>query len=109
MGEWTLVGGYTGEVVTSRRATATFAPDRGMSRALVGHASYMIDVNRALAFEGAVRQTGRGAYTKVEYSRAYGQHWRATGAGAIVRGEPGDFLGQYRRNSHVALALRYSY
>jgi hypothetical protein len=32
-----------------------------------------------------------------------------TVSGAIIRGEPDDFLGQYRLNSHIALALRYSF
>ena len=34
-GEWVFVGGYAGEVVTEARASLTFAPDRGLSRALV--------------------------------------------------------------------------
>ena len=108
-GEWQLVGGYAGEVVTRRRAALTFAPDRGLTRSLVGRASYTIDANRSAAFEGAVRQNGDGGYTKLEYSQAYGQHWRATISGTLIRGEPGDFLGQYRHNSHVVVALRYSF
>ena len=32
-----------------------------------------------------------------------------TATGTLIRGDAGDFLGQYRRNSHVALALRYSF
>jgi hypothetical protein len=31
-GQWRLVGGYAGEVVTVRRAASTFAPDRGLTR-----------------------------------------------------------------------------
>jgi len=108
-GEWQLVGGYAGEVVTRRRAALTFAPDRGLTRSLVGRASYTIDPNRSVAFEGAIRQNGDGGYTKLEYSQARGQHWRATIGGTLIRGEPGDFLGQYRRNSHVSVALRYSF
>ena len=104
-----LVGGYAGEAVTSRRALSTFAPDRGTTRSLVGRASYTIDPNRSVAFEGAVRQSGRGAYGKAEYSQARGQHWRATVTGTLIRGEPDDFLGQYRRNSHLVLSLRYSF
>src|SRR5205823_3125545 len=38
-GEWTLVGGYAGEVVTERRAPLTFAPDRGLTRSIVARAS----------------------------------------------------------------------
>ncbi len=108
-GEWVLVGGYAGEAVTSRRAPSTFAPDRGTTRSLVGRASYTIDPNRSIAFEGAVRQNRRGAYTKAEYSQARGQHWRATVTGTLIRGEPDDFLGQYRRNSHLVVSIRYSF
>ena len=108
-GEWLLVGGYAGEMVTSSRAPLTFAPDRGLARSLVGRASYTIDAARRVAFEGAIRQTGAGAYAKVEYSQARGPHWRATATGTLIRGDAGDFLGQYRRNSHLSLALRYSF
>jgi hypothetical protein len=108
-GEWFLVAGYAGEVVTERNAPLTFAPDRGMTRAVVGRASYTIDANRTAAVEAAVRQNGHGAYVKAEYSQARGQHWRMTAAGSVIVGRAGDFLGQYRRNSHLSVALRYSF
>ena len=108
-GEWLFVGGYAGEVVTARRAVLSFAPDRGTSRSIVGRASYTIDTNRSVALEGAVRQNGRGLYAKGEYSQARGGHWRMSVSGALIRGEPDDFLGQYRLNSHVTLAIRYSF
>ena len=108
-GEWQLVGGYAGEAVTRRRAAATFAPDRGLTRSVVARAAYTIDTNRSVAFEGAARQNARGAYAKAEYSQARGQHWRATFSGVLIAGRPDDFLGQYRRNSHLAAGLRYSF
>ena len=108
-GEWNFSGGYAGEVVTTRRAVATFAPDRGLTRAIVARAGYTIDSNRSIAVEGAVRQDGQGFYSKVEYSQARGQHWRATLSGIVNAGSPDDFLGQYDRNSHVGVALRYSF
>jgi hypothetical protein len=108
-GEWVMVAGYAGEAVTAHRAALTFAPDRGMTRSLVGRVSYTIDANRSLAFETAVRQNGDGVYAKAEYSQARGQHWRATMTGAAIAGHSDDFLGQYHRNSHVAVALRYSF
>jgi hypothetical protein len=108
-GEWQFVGGYAGQVVTSRRAAATFAPDRGLTRAIVARAAYTIDPNRSVAFEGAVRQNGNGRYTKMEYSQARGQHWRATITGILIGGRGDDFLGQYNRNSHIAAGLRYSF
>jgi hypothetical protein len=108
-GEWVLIAGYAGEWVTDRRAVLTFAPDRGLTNAAVGRASYTIDPNRSVTFETAVRRNLNGAYGKAEYSQAYAQHWRATITGVIIRGEPDDFLGQYRRNSHLSIALRYSF
>lgn len=108
-GEWLLIGGYVGEAVTEDRRSVTFAPDRGLARTIVGRASYTIDVNRSMAIEGSVRQNGDGLYVKGEYSQARGQHWRATVSAALIRGEPDDFLGQYRLNSNIGLALRYSF
>ncbi|MEO7272191.1 MAG: hypothetical protein ABIX28_02925 [Vicinamibacterales bacterium] len=108
-GEWLFVGGYAGEVDTRRRSQATFAPDRGTSRSIVGRASYTIDTNRSVGFEGAVHQDGRGAYGKAEYSQARGPHWRATVTAIGVGGRDDDFFGQYRRNSHVKVTLRYSF
>lgn len=108
-GEWLLLGGYAGEVVTGRRTSSSFAPDRGLTRAFVARASYTIDSNRSVAVESAVRQTGDGFYAKGEYSQARGQHWRATVTGVLLAGADEDFLGQYRRNSNVTLSLRYSF
>ena len=108
-GEWTLIAGYAGEAVTERRAAQTFAPDRGMTRSAVARASYTIDANRSFAFEGVARQDGHGFYGKAEYSQAHGEHWRATMAVVGLGGHRDDFLGQYRRNSHVSVSLRYSF
>ncbi|HMD33940.1 MAG TPA: DUF1302 family protein [Vicinamibacterales bacterium] len=108
-GEWQIVGGYAGEAVIVQRSTLTFAPDRGLTKSIVGRASYTIDTNRSVAFETAVRQNLDGEYVKVEYSQARGQHWRATIAGVAIGGESDDFLGQYNRNSHVRVSLRYSF
>ncbi|MBI3698602.1 MAG: hypothetical protein HY238_27645, partial [Acidobacteria bacterium] len=65
--------------------------------------------NRSVAFEAAVRQNGRGLWTKLEYTEAFGQHWRATAGFTWIHGDSEDFLGQYHRNSHAILALRYSF
>jgi hypothetical protein len=108
-GEWVFVGGYAGELVTAQADDRAFAPDRGTAKTLLGRASYTIDVNRSAAIEGAIRQDGRGSYVKGEYSQARGSHWRATLSGAWLRGEPDDFLGQYRQNSHLSLGIRYSF
>ncbi len=107
--EWMFVGGYAGLLVTAPPTVPQFAPDRGLARAFLGRATYTIDTNRSLAFETAVRQNGRGTWLKSEYSHALGQHWRATASFTLIRGRAGDFLGQYHRNSHGILALRYSF
>lgn len=108
-GEWNLLAGYAGEWVTTRRVAQTFAPDRGLTKAIVARASYTVDANRSAAVETAVRQNGRGVYLKGEFSQARGAHWRATLAGVAIGGRADDFLGQYRRNSNISLALRYSF
>lgn len=108
-GEWLLLGGYAGEVVTTRRVPTPFAPDRGLTRAVVARASYTVDSNRSVTLESAVRQNGHGVYVKGEYSQARGAHWRATVSGVVLAGRSDDFLGQYRRNSNLTLSLRYSF
>jgi hypothetical protein len=108
-GELLVAGGFAGEHVTHQRAFGRFAPDRGMTRAFIGRASYTIDPNRSAAVETAVRANLDGMYLKAEYTQARGDHWRTTVATAVLGGEADDFLGQYRRNSHVVLSVRYSF
>jgi len=108
-GEWVFIGGYAGDAVTERRAQLPFAPDRGLARSIVGRVAYTIDPNRSFSVETAVRQTGDGVWTTMEYSEAYGAHLRATVRGTVIGGHSDDFLGQFRRNSHLALTLRYSF
>jgi len=108
-GEWLIVGGYAGEVLTARRSALTFSPDRGMTRSLVARAAYTIDTTKSVAFEAAVRQNGDGMYSRIEISQARSAHWRATIVAAILAGHANDFLGQYHRNSHATASLRYSF
>lgn len=109
-GEWSFVGGYAGQA-TTRKGTrvADFAPDRGLAKTFLGRAQYTIDANRSIAFETAIRQNGKGTWAKFEYSHALGQHWRATADFTVIAGNVNDFLGQYRRNSHAVLVIRYSF
>ena len=108
-GEWMFIGGYSGEVVTTSRVQVAFAPDRGLTKAFLGRASYTIDTNRSLVFEGAVRQSGDGTWLRFEYSQASGQHLRVTARATIIAGEPADFFGRYDRNSHITAGIRYSF
>ena len=108
-GEWFFVGGYAGEVVTSARQARAFSPERGLTKAFLGRAGYTIDTNRSIAFEGAVRQNLEGSWLRAEFSQASGQHLRFTVQGSWLRGNADDFLGRYRRNSHVTASVRYSY
>jgi len=108
-GELNLVGGYAGEVVTERRAALDFAPDRGLTRAFLGRIGYTIGPTRDMALEGAVRRNLDGVWVKGQYSQALDAHWRWTLAGVLIRGDVRDFIGQYRRNSHLLAALRYSF
>jgi hypothetical protein len=106
--EWSFVGGYAGQAVTSAAASELqFAPDRGFARSFVGRAGLTIDANRSLALETAVRAAG--SFVRFEYSQAAGQHWRTTAGLAWIRGDMADFLGQYRRNSYASMAIRYSF
>jgi hypothetical protein len=110
MGEWFFVGGYAGEAITRHGSRAAdFAPDRGLTKTYLGRAGYTIDANRSIAFEAAVRQNGEGLWIKSEYSQLFGQHWRATLDLTLIGGDMGDFLGQYHRNSHALLVIRYSF
>jgi hypothetical protein len=108
-GEWLLDFGYIGDVMTRSSGAFSFAPDRGIARSVIGHASYTVDPRRSVALEGAVRQGGQGFYVKGEYSETWGQHWRLTLTGVGLAGQRDDFLGQYQRNSHAAAALRFSF
>ncbi|MBI4876607.1 MAG: hypothetical protein HY822_18375 [Acidobacteria bacterium] len=108
-GELTLVGGYAGEVVTRDRGLGGFAPDRGLTDAFLARGSYTIDTRRNVAVEAAARRTGEGVWVRGEYSQAFGRHWRVIVVVTAVRGRLSDFLGQYRRNSHALIILRYSF
>jgi len=108
-GEWSLVGGYTGQAVTDHRSILFYSPERGFARAFTALAGYTIDTNRSLTFEGVIRQNGQGVFLEAKYSQAWGQHWRATAGFAWIYGADFDFLGQYHRNSHGILGLRYSF
>jgi hypothetical protein len=108
-GELSLVAGYAGEIVAERRSAIDFAPDRGLTRAFLGRAAYTLGATSDISFEAAVRQNLNGVWVKGQYSKAAGAHWRATLAGAIIGGDRDDFIGQYRRNSHVVATLRYSF
>jgi hypothetical protein len=109
-GEWFFVGGYAGEATTRHGSrAATFEPDRGLTKTFLGRAGYTIDANRSVAFETAARQNGDGLWLKGEFSQTIGQHWRATLNLTLIRGQIGDFLGQYRRNSHAIAIVRYSF
>ena len=109
IGEWLIDVGYAGEHVRESRVPRLFAPDRSMARSIIGRAVYTLDPERTLAIEGAARQNGDGFYGKIEYSQAMTDHWRLTLTGVGLAGEPDDFLGQYRRNSHGSVTLRVTF
>ena len=108
-GEWSFVAGYAGQIVTNHGNALAFSPQRGFARSFVARAAYTIDTNRSLALETIVRQNGNGLWLKPEYAQSVGQHWRVTAGFALIRGAAPDFVGQYHRNSHAILALRYSF
>jgi hypothetical protein len=107
--ELALVVGYAGDAVTSRTPGLQFSPELGFARAVLAHAQYSIDSTRSVATDLAVRQNGQGSWLRSVYSQSLGQHWRVTTGFTWIRGDPSDFLGEYRRNSYALLALRYSF
>lgn len=109
VGEWVFDGGYVGEVVTKARADAPFGAERGIARSFIAKAMYAAGPRRSVSVEMAVRQKGEGFYVKSEYSQAFASHWRLTLTGVGLGGDAGDFLGQYKRNSHVSAGLRLSF
>jgi hypothetical protein len=109
VGEWTFVGGYSGENVTSRKTREDFAPDRGLAKAFLARMAYTIDSQKSVAAEAAIRQNGDGAWLKGEYTQTLSTHWQARASVTLIRGASDDFIGQYRRNSHAILALRYQW
>ena len=109
VGDWLVDGGYAGESVITRRETSFFNPERYLAKSIVGSVSYMGDPATTFSIEGAVKQTGKGVYVKSEYSRAIGQHWRATVTGIGIAGDVSDDIGQYRNNSSTSFGLRYSF
>jgi hypothetical protein len=109
IGEWTIVGGYSGEHVTQKKTQLDFAPDRGLAKAFLTRVSYTINAEKSVAVEAALRQNGDGAWLKAEYTQTLSNHWQARASMTLIRGNTNDFLGQYRRNSHAVLALRYSF
>jgi hypothetical protein len=108
-GEWVLVGGYAGEVVTNALAGFSFAPDRGIAKSFLGRASYTVDPRRTVVIESALRQSTDGFYVKGEYSEIFGQHWRLTLTGVGIAGQDQDFLGQYHHNSYGSVGFRFSF
>jgi hypothetical protein len=80
-----------------------------MAKSIIGRAAYTLDPQRTVIFEGAARQNGDGFFGKIEYLQSLSEHWRLTLTGVGLAGDDGDFLGQYRRNSHASLGLRYSF
>jgi hypothetical protein len=108
-GELSLVAGYAGEIVIERRSLFDFAPDRGLTRAFLGRAGYTISAARDAAVEMALRQNLDGVWIEGHYSQAHGAHWRMTIAAIVIAGDERDFIGQYSRNSHLLVTLRYSF
>ena len=105
--EWSFVGGYAGEGVTKSLNPFQYSPERGFARSFVGRAAWTIDPNRDLIFETAVR--ANGSFARMQYTQAFGQHWRGTAGAAWIRGDMSDFIGQYNQNSYFSMAARYSF
>ena len=109
MGDWVFIAGYAGQSVTERRSQSGFSQIRGLTKAILTHASYTIDVNRSVSLQAAIKQNGDGVWIRPEYTQAIGQNWRVTLGLAWIHGVAGDFIGQYHRNSFAIFRIRYSF
>jgi len=109
MGEWMFVAGYAGQTIFVRRSQIDFDPERGLAQAFLFRAGYTIDTRQSISLENVTRQNAQGTFTRAEYSRLIGSHWRATLGAVILEGASSDFLGQYHRNSSAVLKIRYSF
>jgi hypothetical protein len=108
-GEWSLIGGYAGEVVTRATPVPSFDFERGLARSFLARAAVTIDANRSASLEVALRENGQGVWIKGEYTQAIASHLRATAGVAVIEGAKTDFLGQFNRNSFASIGLRYSF
>ena len=109
MREVHVILGYAGEMVTARANVFQYLGERGFARGLILHVLYALDTNRAVTLETFVRQNGASSLVSPAFSQSFREHWRATVGIAWLRGEAGDFLGQYHRNSFARVELRYSF
>lgn len=109
IGEWLLDGGYAADMVTRGGVDPSYGIERGTAKSFIGRASYTVNPRRSVTIEGALRQTGKGAYVKGEFTQTHGRHWRVTVAGVGIAGSDTDFLGQFHRNSNVTAAARFSF
>ncbi len=111
-GEWLFVGGLRRRVRHRGPLPALDAGLRvrpGPREHLPGPRLLHARPAQQPGFEGAIRPDAAGGWLEMEYSRAIGQHWRATARGDLLAGSPDDFFGQYRRNSSLRVDLRFSY
>ncbi len=107
--EWLFIGGYAGEHIGAGPQRLHFDPDRGLAKSIVARAALTVSATQNLLFELVARQNAKGFYSKLEYSRSFGDHLRATVRFVLLRGTESDFIGQYRGNSFGSFTTRYSF
>ena len=108
-GEWFLTGGYAGEHVFKQVRPYRFAPDRGLTRAFLGHARRQLDERRNLELTAVVRSSGQGMLFRAAYSHNLSAHFSLTLSWTFLHGKEGDFLGNYSRNSQGGAWFRYGF
>jgi hypothetical protein len=108
-GRWLLIGGYVGEAITADRAKNRIGLDRSLTDLFMGRVLFAIDDRNEVKAEFLARRSGDVYGGRAAYTRSFGRHWRGTAGGAWLAGDAETVLGQYRLNSHVWMALRWSY
>lgn len=109
IGDWSFAVGYAGQTIFEKRNLVDFQPDRGLARAFLTHAAYRHSSRTAFSLDGVIRQNGEGVLLRFEYTYQFAQGWQMILSAVGLRGDQMDFLGQFRRNSHGLVTLRYSF
>jgi hypothetical protein len=102
-GRWSLSVGYTAQQVFHARGSYLFDPDRALTGAFLGRASYQIDARSTFQFRGGAHRQGIGTLLQGEYSRSVGANWRTSFGLTWIHGSPEHLFGQFGKNSYGSM------
>ena len=108
-GEWSLVAGYAGQVTTEHRSALGFSPCVDLRAPWWRTPATPSMSIAAWRSRLSCARTARACTPRRSTVRLSASTGAPPPASPLVRGDAADFLGQYRRNSHAILTLRYSF